>query len=106
MVYGTGRFREANPKTYAAFLDAMREAMARIQDDKPGVAKMYLELTRSKETEAAILAILNDPQVEFTMTPKAVMKFADFMHSVGSLKNKPASWKEIFTPEIHHLPGG
>ena len=79
--------------------------MQRIHDDKPGVAKMYLELTRSKETEEAILAILNDPQVEFTMTPKAIMKFAEFMHGVGSLKNKPTSWKELFVPEIHDLPG-
>ncbi len=105
MVYGTNKFREANPKTYAAFLAAMREAMARIQSDKPGVVKMYLALTKSKETEADLLAILNDPQVEFTMTPKGIMKFAEFMNEVGTLKTKPASWKDVFLPEIHELPG-
>ncbi len=60
---------------------------------------------RSKEAEADILAILNDPQVQFTMTPAETMKFADFMHSVGTLKNKPTSWKDLFFPEIHDLPG-
>ena len=27
------------------------------------------------------------------------MKFADFMASVGRLKEKPASWKDYFFPE-------
>lgn len=105
LVWSTNKFREANPKTFGAFLEAMREAQDRIAKDKPGVAKMYLEMTRSKESEADILAILNDPQVEFTMTPRATMKFADFMQQVGTLKTKPASWKELFSQEVHDLPG-
>jgi len=26
-------------------------------------------------------------------------------HKVGTLKNNPASWKDLFFPEIHDLPG-
>jgi NitT/TauT family transport system substrate-binding protein len=33
------------------------------------------------------------------------MKYFDFMHSVGTIKVKPASWKEIFAPEVHYLAG-
>jgi len=33
------------------------------------------------------------------------MKYADFMHSIGSIKNRPASWRDLFFPEIHAAPG-
>ena len=52
-----------------------------------------------------IYKILNDPEIEYTTTPKNVMKYVDFLHKVGTLKAKPASWKEMFFPEVHHLPG-
>jgi len=34
-----------------------------------------------------------------------VMKYAEFMHRIGTLKNLPASWKDLFFPEIHGVPG-
>jgi NitT/TauT family transport system substrate-binding protein len=33
------------------------------------------------------------------------MKYADFMFEVGSIKTKPASWKDMFFPEIADLKG-
>ena len=39
------------------------------------------------------------------MAPENAMKYASFMHSVGSLKEAPKSWKELFFPEIHNLNG-
>jgi len=37
--------------------------------------------------------------------PENSMKFAAFMQSVGSLKEVPKSWKDLFFPEIHDLNG-
>ena len=39
------------------------------------------------------------------MAPENTMKFAAFMHSVGSLKEAPKSWKDLFFPEVHDLHG-
>src|SRR5438105_5055984 len=105
MVYTSAKFHDANPKTYQAFLAAIKEAIDIINRDKSGVARTYIEMTRSKEPLADIVAILDDPQVQFTMTPTGTLKFADFMVRIGSLKNKPASWKDYFFEEIHSLPG-
>jgi NitT/TauT family transport system substrate-binding protein len=33
------------------------------------------------------------------------MKFLNFQHGVGSLKNKAATWKDLFFPEVHNVPG-
>ena len=105
MVYTTAKFHDANPKIYQAFLAAIKEAIDLINRDKSGVARTYIEMTRSKESVADIVGILDDPQVQFTMTPTGTLKFADFMVRIGSLKNKPASWKDYFFEEIHGLPG-
>jgi NitT/TauT family transport system substrate-binding protein len=43
--------------------------------------------------------------VKFTTTPENVSKYADFMHQIGSIQQKPASWKDVFFPEIHSAPG-
>jgi len=106
MVYTTTKFHDANPRIYRAFLAAIAEAIATINRDKTGVARTYLEMTNSKESVAEIVAILDDPLVQFTMTPTGTMKFADFMYRIGALKNKPNSWQDYFFDEIHSLPGG
>ena len=105
MVYTTGKFHDANPRIYQAFLAAIREAIVTINRDKSGVARTYIEMTNSKESVADIVAILDDPLVQFTMTPVGTMKFADFMYRIGALKNKPNSWQDYFFEEIYSLPG-
>src|SRR5437762_3691804 len=59
MVYATSTFHDANPKTFQAFLAAIKEAIAIINRDKSGVATAYLEMTNSKESIADIVAILD-----------------------------------------------
>jgi hypothetical protein len=34
-----------------------------------------------------------------------VMQIYGFMHRVGSLKNMPATWQDMFFPEVHGLKG-
>ena len=45
------------------------------------------------------------PRLACEITPEGVMKFADFMHRVGTIRSKPQSWKDLFFPAIHDLPG-
>jgi NitT/TauT family transport system substrate-binding protein len=39
------------------------------------------------------------------MVPENTMKYAEFMHAVGSIKVMPEEWKELFFPEVHNLSG-
>jgi NitT/TauT family transport system substrate-binding protein len=86
-------------------MDALQEATAMINADKRAAAQGYLRISKDKDSVENILAMLEDPNITFTMTPQNVMKYADFMHRVGSIKVKPASWKELFFPDIHDRPG-
>lgn len=102
----TEKFRNDNPKIYASVVAALDEAMAWTNGDKRRAAKLYIEMTKEKKlSEDDIVAIISAEGFDFTTTPRKVGVFADFMAKVGTLKNKPASWKDLFFPEAHALPG-
>jgi NitT/TauT family transport system substrate-binding protein len=44
--------------------------------------------------------VVSGPQVRWTMVPQNSMKLAAFMASVGSRKEAPKSWKDLFFPEV------
>jgi NitT/TauT family transport system substrate-binding protein len=102
----TTRFRDENPKTYKAFYEALAEAIAIVNKDKRAAAKAYLEQTKdTKNTVDDIYAMISAKDYIFTLTPQKFGKTADFMHRIGTIKNKPASWKDLFFPEVQGLPG-
>jgi NitT/TauT family transport system substrate-binding protein len=105
LVWTTSKFRTENPKIYDAFVKALDEATAIINGDKKAAAETYLRLSRDKDTVQAILAMLNDPAIVYTTTPQNVTKYVDFMLKIGSIKGKPDSWKDLFFPNAHGLPG-
>jgi sulfonate transport system substrate-binding protein len=105
VVVGIARFRDKNPKTYRAFLAALDEAMAMIENDRKGVVQTYLKETKSKESVAFLLGILNSPDVVFTATPHNTMRYARFMYERGTIITLPQSWKDLFFPEIHDRNG-
>ena len=99
------RFRKGNPELYAAFLDAVKEATAIIAADPTGTAQSWIDDSASKLPLEMVTKVVTGPNVEWTMTPAATMKFAKFMYKVGSTKHEPASWKDMFFPEIGGLNG-
>lgn len=105
VVWTTTRFREENPKIYAAFLKAFEEAIDTINKDKNAAADKYVEWAKHKGPKEEVLKILDDPLVKFTTTPNNTTKYSDFLHKIGSIKVKAGSWKEMFFPEVHNLPG-
>jgi NitT/TauT family transport system substrate-binding protein len=91
---------------YAAVLKAIGEANRMIAADKRSAAELLLASTSDKGFHVQeIVDVLNDPHIRFTTTPENVMKYADFMRGIGSIRNRPASWKDLFFPEIHGAPG-
>jgi NitT/TauT family transport system substrate-binding protein len=105
VVWASTKFADANPKTYAAFLKAFQSSIDIINKDKKAAAEFYVKAAKSKETVESIEKMLNDPNIEFTMTPKNSMKYAEFMHRIGIVKVKPTSWKDMYFPNVHSLPG-
>ena len=105
VAWTSARFRKDNPELYAAFLDAVKEATATIAADPKGTAQSWIDDTGSKLPLEMVTKVVTGPNVEWTMTPAATMKFAKFMHKVGTTKHEPVTWKDMFFPEIGGLNG-
>jgi NitT/TauT family transport system substrate-binding protein len=105
VVWTTQKFHDENPKLYAAFVAALDDATAQINQDKRKAAQTYLRISKDKDSLDNILKMLNDPEIKYTTTPNNTMKYVDFMYKVKSIKVKPESWKEMFFPNAQTLAG-
>ena len=98
-------FRDANPKTLKAVAEAMKEAIAMINADRRKSAETYVAVTGDKIGVEGLFTILNAPGMVYSATPTGTFEVARFMFRIGSLKAEPASWKDLYFPEIHDLAG-
>jgi NitT/TauT family transport system substrate-binding protein len=100
----TAKFRRDNPKLNGAFLAALKEATDFINADKRRAAEIYLKVTKEKTPVEDIMEVLADPAIQYTTKVGGIQSFVKFMGKVGTLKNPPADWKDMFFPEA--LAGG
>jgi len=100
MTFSTRRFVEANPKLTAAFVAAMQEACDLIARDKRRAAQIYNDVAKVKQPVEETLKILEDPNSKFSAAPEGTMRYAEFMARVGTIKAKPASWRDYFFATI------
>ena len=105
VLFATEKFRNDNPKTYKAFTEALAEAAEFAQNDKGAAADTYIRVTKANIDRAELLKIIDNPQYEFTVTPKNTYPLAEFMYRIGAIKNKPESWKDYFFQDAKPLQG-
>ncbi len=105
MLSTTARYRDENPAVHAAVIAALEEANAAIRQDTRAAAELLLARSPGGFTVDDIAAVLEDPDIRFTTTPENVTRYADFMARIGTIARRPASWRELFFPEIHDADG-
>jgi NitT/TauT family transport system substrate-binding protein len=105
LVWTTTKFHDANRKLVEAFIGALDEAMKSIARDPAEAAAIWVKVENSKLTADYIEKLIRLPENEWTMVPKKVMTYAQYMSRVGMLPAKPADWRDVFFPAIHQLPG-
>ena len=99
IIAATAKFRAENPKLYAAFLAALKEATDVINADKRKGAEIYLKVTGEKSSVDDLMEVLADPAIVYNTKVGGIGAFVGFMSRVGTLKNAPADWREMFFPE-------
>jgi NitT/TauT family transport system substrate-binding protein len=106
MLYAPTKFHDENPKAYAAVLAALKGAIDFINADKKAAAEVFLNSAEGRGWKLDdLMEILNDPDVRFTTSPESVMKYANFMADVGSIKQRAQRWQDMFFPAIHGVKG-
>jgi NitT/TauT family transport system substrate-binding protein len=106
MLVSTKKFRDENPKAFKIVYDALKESQDFINNNRQKSAEILLESMGGQGwTVNELLEVLNDPDIKFDMKPENIMRYADFMHDVGSIKTRMTKWSDLFAPEVHGLPG-
>jgi NitT/TauT family transport system substrate-binding protein len=100
-MWARGEFRTANPKTFRAVYEAVKEAIGILEQDKRYAAEVYIQQANSGLSLDFVHAVITQPDTRFGVTPLNVMKYAKFMRKTGTIKNTPSNWKEVFFPEVH-----
>jgi NitT/TauT family transport system substrate-binding protein len=106
MLSTTARYREANPAAYRAVLAALEEANEIIRSDPRAAAEiLFAAESAAGFSVDELVEVLEDPDIRFTTTPQNTQKYAEFMQEIGSIENRPSSWRDLFFPEMHGAPG-
>ena len=97
MISTTAKFRNQNPKVTAAFVAALKEAMDMIRANRRNAAEVLLESMGGKGWSVVeLVGMLEERDTRYTVEPENVMSYAGFMHTIGSLKNRPAAIDDLF----------
>jgi len=105
VAWTSSQFRDKNPALYKALIAAFAEATEMLKADVRPASQYWIDNVKSKLTVEKVAEIASGKEVKWTMVPENTMKYAEFMHAVGSIKMKPSSWQDLFFPEVHNLPG-
>jgi len=106
-MYNKEEWKKSNPKLYKCVYTSYRESMKWINDNKKAAAALFHRFTKSKLKLEDIEKMVGDPkEMLYSLTPERTMEFAKFMHSIGSIKNMPASWKDYYWENNYDQNGG
>ena len=97
VVYASARFHDPNPKLYAATAQAFEDAIDWINANPHEAAEIYVAREPQKNGVDWVERMIRNPSlIRYSATPRGMQVHANFMHDVGTLKNKPESWKDLF----------
>jgi NitT/TauT family transport system substrate-binding protein len=105
VVWATTKYYNDNRKVVQAFIAALDDAMKQIAQDPAAAAQLWVKNENSKIPVAEIERMIRLPENEWTMVPKKIMTYADYMSRSGMITAKPARWQDVFFEDTHKLPG-
>jgi NitT/TauT family transport system substrate-binding protein len=105
LVWTTTRFHDQNRKVIQAFVAALDQAVKQIAADPAAAAGLWVKAENSKLSAAEIERMIRLPENEWTLVPKKIAPYADYMSRAGLIPAKPSSWQDAFFEEAHKLPG-
>ena len=106
-MYNKEEWKKANPKMYECVWTSYRKAMEWINGNKKDAAALFQRFTKSKLKLEDIEKMVGDEnEMLYSLTPERTMEFAKFMHSIGAIKNMPASWKDYYWENNYDQNGG
>jgi NitT/TauT family transport system substrate-binding protein len=97
--FTTERFKKENPTVYAAVVAGLQEAIDFINAHPREAAEAFVKKEKFTGTTDELVEMIQGKtpdELSFNSTPNTTKLFTDFMHKSGTLRNLPASWKDIW----------
>lgn len=104
-LWTTAAFHDANPTLYKAVLAAVEEASGFIRANPEEAARIYIRVENSKLDVATVAGLIAHPEISYDTTPRGIGIFTDFMARIGSIRNKPTDWRDLFFSDLHNRAG-
>jgi len=106
-MYTAEAWKNDNPMLYECVWTSFRKAMDWINEDKKRAAGLYHSFTKSKLDLTDVEKMLTtEGEMDYSLQPERTMQFAEFLHSIGSIENMPASWKDYYWENNYDQKGG
>jgi NitT/TauT family transport system substrate-binding protein len=103
--YMSSRFRTKNPVLFKAIFVPCKKATERVNVDPGTVAGYWTVDGESKLPLDFVKSVATAQGTVWTMTPQGTATIAEFMYNIGSIKVRPALWKDYFFSEAYDLEG-
>ena len=97
--------RDKNPALFNVVAAALEKSIAVAAADKRAAATLWKQAQNAPESIDDLLAQLNDPGFEFTSRPQRILRFAEFLNRIGTMKVRLTDWKDIFWETAHRQQG-
>jgi hypothetical protein len=104
VLYTTQKFHDENPKTYRAFYKALVEAAEFVRNNKAKAADTFIRVQKSKLAPEFVRRIVEDPEINFTVSPERTFVYAEQLHALGVLKNAPTAGRTTSSRKRMHNP--
>jgi NitT/TauT family transport system substrate-binding protein len=103
--YTSARFRDDNPRSYKSVFDALVEAHEFIQKNRAESIRIYIDEEKSRLAPEFITQMMDSPDLRHTIVPLNTIKYAHFMHKIGTLRGRAESWKDYYFADVHGVAG-
>ncbi len=104
LLLASDKYRLANPKAYQAVSEAYEEAIAWVNANPKAAAELYIKTENSKETLENVMRQIASPEIEFTVLPATLGRYASFMHEIGTVKTL-YDMDALTMPDLHGKGG-
>jgi NitT/TauT family transport system substrate-binding protein len=105
-LFTTQKFQAENQKVYKAVQEGLQDAIDFINKDQRAAAEIYLKYEPNENGIDWVQKIISNPVlVTYQSAPHGTELLGQFMHDIGTLDNRPASWKDVYWEPAYGLPG-
>jgi NitT/TauT family transport system substrate-binding protein len=99
LVTTSKKFYDNNPRLVSVILKSLKEADEWIAANPAEAAKLYLQVSQSKEPLELVESIIRNPESVYTTRPVNVTVYSDFLYDIGTIGSKPTE-RELFFPKV------